>query len=376
MAYDLGQNPPKRLGYRSVKGESYSGISSNEKLVAVAAHTSGLLLMDTQLEVVGRFDGLENAWDVLLGDDPDRVSGSAMSRNQGLAYVADGKNGLVVIDISKPDAPRVISRLELPGFAKKLAWGTAPDQLFIALGPAGVAKVSVRNKRKPKVMYRVDTPGTAVDLAVNGEALAVADWTSVRVYDATTKKTPSLLAVESTGDQMGRALSVSFRKDAIFVGDWTGVHILAPQLGSAVPIAEFDRGSGRILPNKTDPLEDTLHVTVRNRGTAELSIFGGSTRGEGFSSTVTERVVQPGGSTQVKVSFNSKTEQVDAEGQLVLCTNDPNAPEMTLPLKANPSSFGPGKAIPDVRLKLTKGEKWALSDHRGKPVLLAYFATF
>ena len=85
--------------------------------------------------------------------------------------------------------------------------------------------------------------------------------------------------------------------------------------------------------------------------------------------------LESGAHTSIQVRFNAENAS-DVKGELVVCTDDPNAREMRLPLRANPSSFGPGKAIPDIGLKLTGGEKWALSEHRGKPVLLAYFATF
>ena len=213
-----------------------------------------------------------------------------------------------------------------------------------------------------------------MDIAVNGGAVAVADWTSVRLYDAVTNKEPRALAIENTDEQMGRALSVAFRKDAIFVGDWTGVHILQPNLGAPVPVGEFDRAVGRVLPQEDKA--PSLEVNVRNAGAVPLNIMGGGTRGKGFGAKVPKMALAPGEERSIQVDFSSKEKTEDHRGELVLCTDDPDAPMLTLPLKANPSSFGPGKEIPDIGLKLTKGGVWSLSEHRGKPVLLAYFATF
>ena len=374
MAYDLSSTPPSRLHYRTRKGESYSGLSVNPTMVAVAAHTSGLLLLDKELEPLGSVEEIENAWDVILTEDSDRAVASGSRKARNLALVADGKNGVVVVDTSKPDSPRILSRLALPGFAKKLAWGKDPNHVFVALGPAGMAKISIKNKKRPRLLYRTDTPGTAVDIAVSGGAVAVADWTSVRLYDALTNKEPPALAIENTDEQMGRALSVAFRKDAIFVGDWTGVHILKPDLGAPVPVGEFDRAVGRVLPQTKG--KPSLEVHVRNTGAAPLTIRGGGTRGKGFSANVPETILAPGEERSIQVDFSPAEKTEDQRGELVLCTDDPDAPSLTLPLKANPSSFGPGKGIPDIGLELTKGGNWSLSEHRGKPVLLAYFATF
>ena len=88
-----------------------------------------------------------------------------------------------------------------------------------------------------------------MDLSVHQGRVAIADWRSLRVYDGTTK-TPTLLAAERTGEEMGRALAVSFRKDVIFVGDWTGVHMYAPLLNTRTGHLAFDRGTGHLVPDK------------------------------------------------------------------------------------------------------------------------------
>ena len=361
MAYDLSGKKPKRKAHLTQKGESYSGLAVGDDFVAVAAHTDGVLALSKSLTELGRFTEVKNAWDVA-------VEGSVV-------YVAAGTEGLFVLDFATPDQPKLVKRLDLPGFAKKVERGPE-DSVYVALGPAGFAKISTKRKKRPSTVYVHDTPGTAVDLSVHKGRVAVADWTSLRVYEGLSKS-PTLLAAERTGKEMGRALAVTFRNDAIFVGDWTGVHVYEPALDKPAGHLAFDRGIAHLTP----PLEGKeaahqVQVMVKNDGEKTLEIGSGGTRGKGFTGTVDPFTLTPGATRTLPILFDPQTGGEGARGELVLCVDDPGGPEVVLPLRANPPKFGAGKPIPNVGLRTTDKKEWALADHAGKPVLLTYFATF
>ena len=365
MAFDISTSPPRRLGYHTVPKESFSGLAVRDGVIAAAAHENGLMMFQLSdefgLQKLSSLPGISNAWDVDL--------------YKGWAVVANGKNGIALVNIKDPKKPTLTSQIALPGFAKSIVVSEGTQTAYVALGLGGVAAIQLTDPKKPRVLWIENTPGTAIDVDLNGNLLALADWTSARLFDVSTPKAPLQVGVESTGGAMGRALSVALRDDALFVGDWTGVHILRPHPTRRAPHAAFDRGVaklGSVKPGESARVE----VTIRNEGRAPLLVSEGGFQGDGFKGEIPSFSLQPKESKLLSVTFTPTDESTDSRGTLVLCTNDPDAPELTLPLRANPSKFGVGRPLPDIGLTLQDRKPWLLSEERGKPVLLAYFATF
>lgn len=88
------------------------------------------------------------------------------------AYVADGRDGLVVVDASNPSAPTTLARLDLPGYATRV---TLSDTLaLVACGDAGVCVVNVANPGQP-VLAATIPGGNTRGVAAAGRYLYAAD---------------------------------------------------------------------------------------------------------------------------------------------------------------------------------------------------------
>jgi hypothetical protein len=88
------------------------------------------------------------------------------------AYVADGRDGLVVVDASNPSVPATLARLDLPGYATRV---TLCDTLaLVACGDAGVCVVNVANPAQP-VLAATIPGGNTRGVAAAGRYLYAAD---------------------------------------------------------------------------------------------------------------------------------------------------------------------------------------------------------
>ena len=88
---------------------------------------------------------------------------------------------------------------------------------------------------------------------------------------------------------------------------------------------------GKALPGKTLSKEFAL----RNFGDAELVIEGVSTTCGCTAAIMAETKVAPGGSTQLRVTFETRSYIGKVERQVLVRSNDPKTPVLTLKLSAN-----------------------------------------
>jgi len=72
------------------------------------------------------------------------------------AYVADGRNGLVVIDVSNPARPALVATVQLSGYANAVA---VRDTLaFLGCGTGGIAVVGIADPSNPRLITQLKTP--------------------------------------------------------------------------------------------------------------------------------------------------------------------------------------------------------------------------
>src|SRR5262245_13053535 len=89
------------------------------------------------------------------------------------AYVAQGGSGMMVIDISNPDAPRVVGGVNTPGTALDVV--VAGAHAYVADGASGLQVIDISNPASPFILSTLDTPDAAVGVAVTGSYALVAD---------------------------------------------------------------------------------------------------------------------------------------------------------------------------------------------------------
>jgi hypothetical protein len=111
-------------------------------------------------------------WDARL-ELPAPASFGALAAAGDHVYVADLDAHLVVVDVADPEAPRVASRITVPGQALDVAVGG--DHAYIAGREAGLVIVDISDPGSPAVVASLDTLDWALGVALEGSYAYVTD---------------------------------------------------------------------------------------------------------------------------------------------------------------------------------------------------------
>lgn len=109
-----------------------------------------------------------------------------------LAYVADGTNGLVAIDVT--GAPLIRGAVDTPGYAHDVA--RAGHYLYVADGAAGIRVIVAADASHPVEVNQIDARGSAVSIDAN-DAFACAGASGLRVYSLTDGSHPVTVATRN-----------------------------------------------------------------------------------------------------------------------------------------------------------------------------------
>ncbi|GEM_PF-1073947 len=361
--------------------ESPEGMAVHGDLLLVAAHEAGLIVFRRDggdLIERGRV-ATENAWGVAaLGDT---------------AWVADGAGGLVTVDISDPDDPRVAHTLPLDGAAKHVALPPPdvaaaldarglPPLLAVAAGTAGVAVV---DRSGPAVLLAADTPGagTAVAWTVATDpggtprpAVVLADWADVRVFevgDDLVQVAREPLPIGPANRRESRTMGIAAAGDVFFSGNWTELVSYRWFPDRLAPDLEVSHNPV-LLPQTPAGTSSSFPLRLTNSGTTDLT-FRGTTAALDELSVDAPATLGPGETAVATVGFESLTD-AGVSTTLSLLTDDPDQPELIVQVEANRPGIGIGEPADASVFDDIDGASIVLADLRGSVVLLAYFATF
>ncbi len=362
-AWDISAEPPTELQSWVPPGLSIEGIAAQGNFLYAAAHESGLIILEltsTGLEERGTVEGLGNAWHVAVAGD--------------YAYVADGTS-LVVIDVSDPAAATIVGRAQLTGTGQSVEYDPINERAYVSIGQSGVAIVDVSSPTAPVAVGVADTGGTALQVSVDGDFMAVADWNDVRVYDISDPAATVLRATErlSSSDSFPRVLGVAMRDGVVYAGEWTGFYSLAFDPDRSAPDV-FTSERTFEFGNVAIDEQDAVAVIVGNQGTEPLVAWNVEISGP-FTLDHTSAVIAPGELEVFEVLFQP-TMLIQEFGILKIWSDDPDDQPMISIVTGNRPGFGVGDEAPEVGAQLLGGGTWQLSEQRGDVVLLAYFATF
>ncbi len=102
------------------------------------------------------------------------VAGTLDGRSTALVLVATGNHGLALINAGRLDSPRLLSELDLSGFASDVAMDQPLGLAVVAAGAVGVHIVDVTNMAQPRLVQTVALAQPVTDLVVrDGIAYAV-----------------------------------------------------------------------------------------------------------------------------------------------------------------------------------------------------------
>ena len=368
---------PVQLPVLQEPGVSYEGIDVVDGNVFVGLKEDGLGVYqrnpaDNTMTRVGTAAGIDSAWGVF-------------ARSDGIIFVADSLNGLVIVDGTDPAAPAVLGRVATGGQARGVV--VDGDTAYVAAGSAGVVIVDIADLESPAVIGDLEMPGSAIRVAFSEDLLYVAAWNDARVYDVADPAAPRFIGaarVTQRDDDVvdpdrpastQRIFGIAARGTDMFMGSWWVPHSykvypdrVAPNI--RLPETYMQTDFGPVLQNwhKTIPFE------VTNQGTAPLTMVDISTQGP-YTVEPRQMRLEPGETGEVDITFNPTTTEMES-GYLKILSDDPSEPLRTAYLVGNQPGLGVGVALPETKAVLLDGSNWSSAQVEDKVLLLAYFATF
>lgn len=360
-------------------GVSYEGLDAANGLVYVALHDGGLGVFrrnpnTNEMVRVGESTLVANAYDV-------NVVGNT-------AYVVDEQAGLVVLDVTDPDAITEISRLATGGVDRDIQ--VDGDFAYIAAGPLGLVIVDISDPAAPVISSVTEMPGTATRVGAQGNRAAVAAWNDARVFDVTDRTAPSFIGAarieqdqDYADDDIGRpnittrSFGADVYGDHVFVGNWNTpytylIHEERKAPYAVLPEDIYYMGIGTVEVGQTG----TYTVDIENDGNAPLTVYDAWATNPAFVVTPVGAVIPPGGEAEFTITYTATT--IEQETAIVsFLSDDPSWPVRKGYVVGNAGGTGVGDPFPYTEATdVNTDAAWTSNEVAGKVTLVAYFATF
>ncbi len=335
-----------------------AGMAASGETLYVASHDGALYGVDlTDLDRAHEtprlmLDGLGHPWAVVIAEDR--------------AYIADNALGVVTADISDPQGATLVSVTPSSGGPQDLAIGGS--KLYVASGSVGVEVFDLGDPDAPAPLATIDIGGPVISVAVQGSLLYTADHAGVGVIDVSDPSNPAPLGFEATPSW---AMRVAAHDDRVWLADWNALTVLRADDAILAPAAYVDREALHLVGGTTQTTFE-----VMNRGAAPLLIHGVTVEDARLKIGFEALTVPPGQAVRGHAYVDTALE--DLRSAVCIETNDPDQPlmELTVASSSTGSSVRVGDLAPDFSLPDLEGQLHTLSEQRGRPVVLCYFATW
>lgn len=199
---------------------------------------------------------------------------------KGHAYVAAGESGLIVIDLSNPDNPRIVSHIRTTA----PAWGIEVNEGYVFMCADDLIIVDSREPMNSRVVTRRSMPGSAYRIAIVDNLGYVAALNGgLQIFDIDNPANPRVIG---SHESQGNATNVTVLGNRGYLLDTlAGVQILdltnprrpdpiAEYQTDALPIAAQIRGDHLYLLDQ----ERVQIVDVRNRSLVSRPNFQAALR--------------------------------------------------------------------------------------------------
>ena len=297
----------------------------------------------------------KNAWAVLPFGD--------------FLFVADGGDGIKIIDISTPSSLSVIASLNTSGSAKDLA--ISGNHLFVAVGANGVDMIDISNPENPLLISNYNTTGYASRVSANDSLVAVSDWDDVEVLGFSTGK----LILKGFKNTTGRTMAVAMKGNDIISAEW---FLLTMFRYGQVDGADIDFSERKIeFPRVNNGSQESLSISVSNNGNETLSIVSINNNNSDFTVYGPFNSLAPGGKSNVTITYLPGTN--NWRKSVIFNSNDPDETQAAILLQGNfPYGPMPGDPAPDFDLPLVGkvDNNITLESLNGQPTLIAFFTAW
>jgi hypothetical protein len=334
-----------------------SGMALIDDGLLVATHLGELLVFDRDLSGLlserAMVSGVGQAWEVV--------------RHGTDAWVGSTDLGVVHVDLTERDAPIVSPPVAAAGGIQDLTLSADGTVLYAAAGGSGVEVFSLDTPSQPESLGTLDLRHSVISVALGGDTLWASSYEDVAALDLTDPRAPRLINTEQTEQW---AMAVAATETHAVVADWAWVHILevdasitAPDLDESTDALFIDQEGGQAVVELHNLGSETLQLTGLEISETRLDVSPSSTRAE------------PGEAITLTIDY---TGGGDLDADICLASTDPDEPLRSIRVVdgATGSSVALGSEAPDFALEGLDGQTYRLSDHRGVPVVLVYFATW
>lgn len=351
------EGQPEIVGnYRYDEVTGYECVSRTDSLLALGAYDRGAEIVDVS-------DPLNPSH---VAFAPTARALAAEIRGTHL-FVADLEEGMVVFDLAEPTNPTRVAEASQARGAQFL--DVDGDLAAVAAGARGIYVFDVSNPGHPTPLAAIPSLGSCVQVRLDGTRLLTAEVREVQVYDLSEPRHPIRLARQRVHECV---VGIDASGDFVVVADWDSVRIyeLRPGDEPDLLVEPCFLSFGAYAPGVTERLR--LHC--ENVGNATLVISDVRTSNQQFTAEKRSFRLEPGDSASIPVTL-APSAAGELADTLHIFSNDSDEPVIGVPLLAGTRDFGPGDLAPDFSLEdaLTGGLR-SLSDFRGQPILLTFFA--
>ncbi len=95
----------------------------------------------------------------------------AVDESDGIACVANGRSGLMVVDVKQPQKPKILSLIDIPGFSKKVK--IVGGKVYVSSQRGGVSVVNISSPARPRLESYIDIQGLSRGLLINNDLVYV-----------------------------------------------------------------------------------------------------------------------------------------------------------------------------------------------------------
>jgi hypothetical protein len=191
----------------------------------------------------------------------------------GLAFLAQGTNGLAILSVSNPASPQLLGSCDTAGYASAVR--VSGSLAFVADGSAGLQIISVTNPSNPVLVGSYNTAGYAADVAVRSNLAFVADGNAgLLILNVSNPAAPTVKGSYSTNLSLfhvclsGNLAYVTSPEPAIHPGSnyWVGGMLVLDVSNSAQPaeVGRFGTGFGTLDARDQLVFTGTSVISVTN----------------------------------------------------------------------------------------------------------------
>ena len=339
------------------EGVSYEGLYLDANRLYACRHEKGLEifdLVDDFINSISIYQNLTNAWVVLV--------------DAGIAYVADGRGGLKILNVSDPNSVSELSAIATTAPARDV--DVVDGIAYVAVGSQGLDIFDVSDPSNPVFLSNYQSPFFTAGVSVDDDKAYLAEWDIVEVIDVSNGQAPFLLGWE---EMTMRGMGIAARDSLLYVANWLNFNVL--RFGNTqepdifLPETFYFFGDTP-LGSSSDSI-----IIVQNTGSATLSVDSVTSTGADFTLEPDFLNIEPGGIAEVKLIFTPE-DTIKTQAVISFWSNDPDEPRRTIVARGYNNSLRNGDIAPDFTLNDVDGVSHTLSDYAGKVIVLSLFASW